>query len=265
MPRARRATWSAATFGSPAAAAGSAWQRASRLKPRAMHALRGMEGVFSRRGGAFLCREDVGGATEDERRRNLCCRDTGQGSVLEVDVDLVPFVQPEGSCASGRAELEEALGLDHVSAERQSPGGPFDLTQLLEGIDAHIRVGADAERDPALDQGLERGEPVSEVCLRGRTQADERARLGQEIQLVLVGMRRVDDRRPRPETPALGKELDGPETVFGEALLDLARLLVRMDVQDDAFRGRIAAYFLQPVAWAGTDRVGGDTHGHAPA
>ena len=67
----------------------------------------------------------------------------------------------------------------------------------------------------------------------GQTQI-ARAGLGEEVELALVGVRGVDDRRPRPEAAGLGQELDRPEAVLGEAFLDLARLLVGVDVEDEA-------------------------------
>ena len=46
-----------------------------------------------------------------------------------------------------------------------------------------------------------------------------------------VGVRRVDDGRARAEAAGAVEQLDRPDAVLGEALLDLARLLVGVDVQ----------------------------------
>src|SRR5688500_17385002 len=107
-------------FASPAAAAGSAWQRASKLKPRAMNALRGIESVFSRRGGAFLCHEDVGAGAEHEGHRHFVLRDAGQGTMLKIDLYLIPALQPQGCGTPCRADLEKGVGRDQVSAERKA-------------------------------------------------------------------------------------------------------------------------------------------------
>ena len=47
--------------------------------------------------------------------------------------------------------------------------------------------------------------------------------------------------------------------VFFQALLDLAGLLVGMDVERQSLARRVRAELLQPLAGAGTHGVGGDT------
>ena len=49
-------------------------------------------------------------------------------------------------------------------------------------------------------------------------------------------MGRVDDRRVRSEAAGVGEQLDRTEAVLREAFLDLAGLLVGMDVQRQALR-----------------------------
>ena len=68
----------------------------------------------------------------------------------------------------------------------------------------------------------------------------------------------VHDRRARAKAPASGEELDGPDSVLGEALVDLARLLVGVDVEDELLLLGIASYRLEPVRRAGADGVGGN-------
>ena len=51
---------------------------------------------------------------------------------------------------------------------------------------------------------------------------------------VVVRVRGVDDGRARPEAPGLGQQLDRPDAVLGEALLDLARLLAGVHVERQA-------------------------------
>jgi len=77
------------------------------------------------------------------------------------------------------------------------------------------------------------------------------------------GVRRVHDRRARAETAAVCEPLDGPDSVLGEALLDLARLLVGVHVQRQRVLVRIAAELLEPVARARTNGVGGDADSNA--
>ena len=61
-----------------------------------------------------------------------------------------------------------------------------------------------------------------------------------------------------PRQPGRGEQLDGTHAVLGDALLDLARLLVGVDVQDEPLAGCVAADLLEPVAGTGADGVGGE-------
>ena len=60
------------------------------------------------------------------------------------------------------------------------------------------------------------------------------------------------------EAAARVEQLDRAQTVLGEALLDLARLLVGVDVQRQLVLRGVAAELLEPVARARADGVGGD-------
>ena len=71
--------------------------------------------------------------------------------------------------------------------------------------------------------------------------------------------------RPLAEAAAVGEELDRAPAVLGEALLDLARLLVGVDVEHEPLVGGVAAELLQPVPRAGADGVGGDPDREARA
>ena len=68
----------------------------------------------------------------------------------------------------------------------------------------------------------------------------------------------VHDRGPRAEAAGLGQELDRAQAVLGDTLLDLARLLVRVDVEDELGLGGVAADLVEPLARAGADGVGGE-------
>ena len=138
------------------------------------------------------------------------------------------------------------------------PRDALELAELLERIDADVRVGADAERDAAMADTHDGQEPVSEIRLGGRAGADRGAAVAEQVELGAVGVRRVDDRRPLAEAPRLGEELDRPQSVLGEALLDLARLLVGVDVERRGLRLRVPPDLLEPVARAGAHGVGGD-------
>ena len=91
-------------------------------------------------------------------------------------------------------------------------------------------------RMPRWSSALDRQEAVAEVRL-GRRAAHTRAPASREqVELGAVGVRRVDDGRVRAEAAGAVEQLDGPDAVLGEALLDLARLLVGVDVQRRAPR-----------------------------
>ena len=77
----------------------------------------------------------------------------------------------------------------------------------------------------------DRQKPVAEIRLGRRTHADARACGREEIELAPVGVGRVHDRRPGAEAARLREQLDRPQPVLGEALLDLARLLVGVHVE----------------------------------
>ena len=83
----------------------------------------------------------------------------------------------------------------------------------------------------------------------------------------VVRVRRVDDRRVGPETARSGEQLDRADAVLGEAFLDLARLLVGVDVQREAFAlRRSGPISSSQSARAGADGVGGKADGSpAPA
>ena len=79
-----------------------------------------------------------------------------------------------------------------------------------------------------------------------------------EVELGAVGVCRVDDGRALAEAAASGEQLDRPAAVLRQALLDLARLLVGVHVEDELLGVGVAADLLEPVARACADGVGGD-------
>ncbi len=106
-----------------------------------------------------------------------------------------------------------------------------------------------------------RKKAVSEVRLRRRACADRRAAVPEQVELGAVRVRRVDDGRPLAEASAVREQLERPASVLRQALLDLARLLAGVDVQDELLGVGVAAELLEPVARAGADGVGGDPDG----
>jgi hypothetical protein len=77
----------------------------------------------------------------------------------------------------------------------------------------------------------------------------------QEIQLAPVGVRRVDHGRARTEKPGVREELDRTHPVLHYALLDLARLLVGVDVERQLSGARVLPDFLKPPSRHRPDAV----------
>ena len=70
----------------------------------------------------------------------------------------------------------------------------------------------------------------------------------------------MDDRGAQAETASPLEQLDGSDAVLGHTLLDLARLLVGVDVEDEPFTLGKAADLLQPGDRTRADGVGGDSY-----
>src|SRR5581483_3321485 len=112
--------------------------------------------------------------------------------------------------------------------------------------------------DATVQDALDGQEAVAEVRLGRRACADARAGLREQIELVSVRVRRMDDGRARPEAAALGEQLDRAHAVLRGALVDLTRLLVGVHVQWQVLGGGVRADLLEPVARARAHGVGGD-------
>ena len=180
-----------------------------------------------------------------------------------VDLDRRPLLEAERRGALSRPDREQRVDAEHVSPPALPASDAVELAQLFEGVDAHVRVGADAHADAAVQNAFDRQEAVAEIRLGRRARADPRTGVGEQVELAPVGVRRVDDRRARPEAAAVGEELDRANAVLGEALLDLARLLVGVDVQRQLVLRRVAAELLEPVPRTGANGVGGNADADA--
>ena len=145
--------------------------------------------------------EDVGRAAEDERARarRPGRRRASDGCARSTD-DVRPPLEAERGRPLGRAEREQRLDRDHVPAAGRAAGDPLQLAQLLERIDADVRVGADADRRcrarraPRPGRSRRRGSPRSS----GRRQTRAPASASRSSSCV-VGVRGVDDGGRRAE------------------------------------------------------------------
>jgi hypothetical protein len=109
-------------------------------------------------------------------------------------------------------------GQDSSPSEAAPSSAPpccgLELPELLERVDPDVRVGADAGADPALAEALEGREAVPKVRLGRRADADPRAGVGQEVELPVLGVGRMDDGRPGAEAARLRQELDRTDAVL---------------------------------------------------
>src|SRR5205823_5355182 len=85
------------------------------------------------------------------------------------------------------AAAEESRDREDVPPPRAPARGSLELAQLLERVDAHVRVGADADPDSALADFLHGAEAIAEVRLGRRADADACACLPQGLELFQVG------------------------------------------------------------------------------
>jgi hypothetical protein len=182
--------------------------------------------------------------------------------VVEVDARFRPRVEAESVGSPLRADGQKRPDGEDASLPCLAATNALELAELFERIDADVRVGADAQRDASVGRPREREEAVSEVRLRRRAHADARPGVTEQIELGPVCVRRVHDRRSLAQAAFAREQLDRAEAVLGRALLDLARLLVGVDVQREVVVDRVPAELAQPVGRAGADGVGGDGHAH---
>src|SRR6187455_2249936 len=130
-------------------------------------------------------------------------------------------------------------------------------------IDTDVGVRADADADPALADGECGGEAVAQVGLGRRADADPASAFGEQIELMPVRVCGMDDGGERAQAPGLVQQLDRPHPMLGHALLDLTRLLVGVNVQNELTLARVAADRLEPLTGTRADRVGGNADAHA--
>ena len=85
---------------------------------------------------------------------------SGQSRTVEAQVgatvmetalrNSVPGIEAECGGAFRRSEAEQRVDGIDASPPGLPPADALELAQLLERVDSHVRVGADAERDAAM-------------------------------------------------------------------------------------------------------------------
>src|SRR4051812_12054360 len=102
--------------------------------------------------------------------------------MVEIDQDVVPLLEAERACTFVGAEAQKRFRRDDVPPARLTPRYSLELAQLLERIDADVRVRADADADATRADALDRQEAVTEIRLRRQASADTRARALEQIE-----------------------------------------------------------------------------------
>ena len=94
--------------------------------------------------------------------------------MLEVDLGVGPRFETERCGSLVGAYPKQCVGRDDVAALGRPARDPVELSELLERVDPHVRVRADADGDAAIEDALHGEVPVAEVRLgRGETQMRE--------------------------------------------------------------------------------------------
>jgi CDP-diacylglycerol--glycerol-3-phosphate 3-phosphatidyltransferase len=114
-----------------------------------------------------------------------------------------------------------------------------------------------------VEEPFDGEEAVREIRLCGRARTHAGSSGCEEVELLAVRMRCMDDRRARREAAARVEKLDRTQAVLGETLLDLTRLFVGVDVERQRVLRGVAAELLEPVARARADGVRGDADAHS--
>src|SRR4051794_5691668 len=193
-------------------------------------------------------RDDARRRARRERVREIAGLDAAQVRVVEVDRDRARVVEAERGAAV-RDELAPQVagrGEQGVARLALAARAGLELAHLLERVDAHLRVAADRQAHASVAVAHCGEEAVAEVALGRRARDDDRARLGQHVDVGVGDVDAVDHARARPEEAAAQQQRDRRAAVLGFALVELAALLVGVDVERQAVLGRVRGDGRQP-------------------
>jgi hypothetical protein len=90
----------------------------------------------------------------DERAKRLV--HVAKLRVRQVDLDLRPLLKAERRRTLVRSDREKRVNGQDVAASRLPSGDAVEFAQLLEGVYANVRVGADAHPDASVQHPLNR-------------------------------------------------------------------------------------------------------------
>ena len=160
--------------------------------------------------------------------------------VIEVDRHLAGTLEAE----RGEPVLRDGspqvagLGQQRVAGAALAPRPGLQLAQLLEGIDDDVAVAADGQSHAGVAPAQRREVPVAEVALGRRAGGDDRAGVRHQRHVAVAHVDPVDDGRAVAEEPGAVQQLDRRAAVLGLALLQLARLLVGVNVAHEPCASR---------------------------
>jgi hypothetical protein len=116
--------------------------------------------------------DDIRSAACDQRRLDVLGQHAGQRPMLEIYLDRGPPVELECAPAFVRADLEQLCRREDAPQTGLTACDALQLAQLLERIEPHVRVRADAQRDRAFAHGGDAEEAVAEIGLGRGARAD---------------------------------------------------------------------------------------------
>src|SRR6185503_10432262 len=273
--RSPRAVAPARTQVSPASRASTPPERrTSRTRAASVASSRDSEGTSissrvraARRSAGDIRRRMLRGARDHTRRRARRQRvrevrlgDPAQVGMVEVDGDRARLGEAEGRAAVGDelAPHVARRGEERVAGLALAPRAGLELADLLERVDADLRVAADREADAGVAVAQRREESVAQVALGRRARHDDRPRPREEVDVAVGDVDAVDDARALAEESAAREQLDRRAAVLGVALGELAALLVGVDVEDEAVLAGVGADRLEPGRRDRPDAVRGE-------
>ena len=173
---------------------------------------------------------DVGGGRREDRSV-LVGTGARRARARRIEEHDAVLVEPERRVTVDGRAAQQRLRRPVPAHPGPQPVVHLHPAHLLEQVDDRVAVGA--ERDPGA-RGPQVGpaaEPVGQVALRRRAEADEAAGVADDADVGVRHVRRVHERRAGAEHAGIGEQLGRAESVRRQAGVVLRGLLGQVDVQ----------------------------------